>query len=96
MTGDMITAEQALAMGLVNKVVAPNELINEVKALAKKILSKGPVSVKMVKVCVNRGMQVDIDTGSAFESDAFGLCFASGETGEGMRAFIEKREPKFR
>jgi enoyl-CoA hydratase len=50
----------------------------------------------MVKVCVNRGMQVDIDTGSAFESDAFGLCFASGETGEGMRAFIEKREPKFR
>ena len=96
LTGDMINAEQALSMGLVNKVVAQDELINEVKALANKVLSRGPLSVKMVKECVNRGMQVDIDTGSAFESDAFGLCFASGETSEGMKAFIEKREPKFK
>ena len=96
LTGDMITADTALAWGLVNKVVAPETLMDEAKALAQKILSKGPVSVKMVKACVNRGLQTDIDTAGVIEADAFGLCFASGETREGMTAFLEKREAKFK
>jgi enoyl-CoA hydratase len=95
-TGDMITAEVALSWGLINSVVAPENLMDEAKSLAQKILSKGPVSIKMVKACINRGMQVDIDTAAAIEADAFGLCFASGETREGMTAFLEKREAKFR
>jgi enoyl-CoA hydratase len=95
LTGDMIDAQTALSYGLLNKVVSPESLMDEAKKLAGKILSKGPVSVKMVKACVNRGMQTDIDTAGAIESDAFGLCFASGQTGEGMSAFLEKRAPKF-
>jgi len=96
LTGDMIDAQTALDYGLINKVVAPESLMDEAKKLAQKVLSKGPVSVRMIKACVNRGMQTDIDTAGAFESDAFGLCFASGETKEGMSAFLEKREAKFR
>ncbi len=96
LTGDMIKAQEALTLGLVNKVVVPEELMKEAEKLAKQIISKGPVAVKMIKSCVNRGFQTDIDTASAFESDAFGLCFASGETKEGMSAFLEKREAKFR
>lgn len=96
LTGDMIKAEEALKYGLVNRVVPAEELMNEAKKLAQKILSKGPVSIRMVKECVNRGMQTDIDTACAFETDAFGLCFASGEQKEGMGAFLEKREAKFK
>lgn len=96
LTGDMITAEEALQLGLATKVVAPEELMDTAKKIALKILSKGPIAIKMVKACVNRGLQADLDTASAFESNAFGLCFASGETKEGMTAFLEKREAKFR
>jgi enoyl-CoA hydratase len=95
-TGDMVTADEAYRIGLVNCVVPPESLMDEARAMAQKILTKGPLSVKMVKVCVNRGMQTDIDTGAAIEADAFGLCFASGETLEGMTAFLEKREAKFK
>ena len=96
LTGDMIKADEALQFGLVNKVVPVESLMEEARSLAQKILSKGPLSIKMVKMCVNRGMQTDIDTGAAIEADVFGLCFASGETNEGMTAFLEKREAKFR
>ncbi|HHS13500.1 MAG TPA: crotonase [bacterium] len=95
-TGEVIDAHAALAYGLVNRITEPEDLMDEAKSLAAKIIAKGPVSVRMVKACVNRGMQADIDTGGAFESDAFGLCFASGETRTGMSAFLEKREPDFR
>ena len=96
LTGDMIKADEAYRIGLVNRVVPPESLMDEARKLAEIILTKGPVSIKMVKACVNRGMQTDIDTAAAFEADAFGLCFASGETKEGMSAFLEKREAKFR
>lgn len=95
LTADMIKADAALSFGLVNKVIEPENLMDEAKEMANKILSKGPISIKMVKACVHRGMQTDIDTGGAIEADAFGLCFASGETKEGMTAFLEKREAKF-
>ena len=96
LTGDMIKADEAYRIGLVNRVVTPESLMDEARKIAETILTKGPVSIKMVKACVNRGMQTDIDTAAAFEADAFGLCFASGETKEGMTAFLEKREAKFR
>jgi len=96
LTGDLIPADEAFRIGLVNRVVPPETLMDESEALAKKILTKGSVAIKMVKACVNRGMQTDIDTAAAFEASAFGLCFASGETREGMSAFLEKREAKFK
>jgi len=95
LTGDMITADEALRIGLVNRVVPSETLMDAVHELAGKILKKGPIAVRMVKACVNRGIEADLDTASAIEADAFGLCFASGQTREGMTAFLEKRPPRF-
>ncbi len=95
-TADIIDADTALGIGLVNRVVAPETLFDEVIKLAAQIQQKGPLAVRLVKSCVNRAMDADMETGSAFEAEAFGLCFASGETREGMSAFLEKREAKFK
>jgi enoyl-CoA hydratase len=94
-SGDMIRADEAVRIGLANRVVPPESLMEEVKKLAATILSKGPLAIKMVKDCVNRGMQTDIDKAGDIEVEAFGKCFQSGETREGMTAFLDKREPKF-
>ena len=94
-TGDLIDAAEALSIGLINRVVTPEALMEEAEKLAQTILKKGPLSVRLVKTCVNRGLQADIDTAGEIEAQAFGHCFASGQTGEGMNAFLEKREPKF-
>jgi len=94
-TGNMINAEEANRIGLVNQVVSPEILMDEVNKFAQTILKKGPLSIKLVKDCVSRGMQTDIDAAGALEVDAFGKCFESGETREGMTAFLEKREAKF-
>ena len=63
--------------------------------VAAVIGAKGPLAIRWVKTCVDRGVQMDIESGSAIEAEAFGACFASGETGEGMTAFLEKRKPQF-
>jgi enoyl-CoA hydratase len=96
MTGDIIDAQTARDIGLVNKVVAGEQLMDTVMALAEKINSKGPVAISLVKAVVHKGLQVDLASGGAMESDAFGLCFASGQAPEGMAAFLEKRKPKWR
>lgn len=95
-TGEIIDAETALSIGLVNRVVTPDALMDSAETLAQTILKKGPVSVRLVKTCVNRGLQTDIDTAGEIEAHAFGHCFASGQTREGMSAFLEKREPNFK
>ena len=95
LTGDLIDAETARSIGLANRVVAPENLMAEAESLAQKILKKGPLSVRLVKTAVNRGLQADIDTAGEIESQSFGLCFASGQTREGMSAFLEKRDPNF-
>ncbi len=95
MTGDIIDAQAARDIGLVNQVVAAEQLMDAVMALAEKINAKGPVAVSLVKSVVHKGLQVDLSSGSAMESDAFGLCFASGQAPEGMAAFLEKRKPNW-
>jgi len=94
-TADMIDAQTALQWGLITRIVAPDILLDEAKKLAQKILAKGPTAIKLAKSAINYGLQADMDTASAFESHAFSLCFATEEPAEGMRAFIEKRPPKF-
>jgi len=94
-TGRMIRADEAKAIGLANKVVAPEALMEEVMGLAQEIASKGQVSVRMAKTAINRGMDVDINSALTIEADAFGLCFASSDQKEGMAAFVEKRKPEF-
>jgi enoyl-CoA hydratase len=94
-TADAIDAKEALRIGLVNSVVEPEELMDFVRKIAKRILSKGQVAVRLSKVAANEGMQTDIDRGMTIEADVFGLCFATADQKEGMTAFVEKRKPQF-
>jgi len=94
-TADIIDAQEALRVGLVNQVVQPEELLNTAKAIAKRIVSKAQVAVRLSKVAANEGMQVDIDRAMTIEADAFGLCFATADQKEGMTAFVEKRKANF-
>ncbi len=94
LTGEMIGAEEALRIGLVQKVVGPDQLLAAVRELAKIIASKGPQAVRLVKQVARRGLLMDFEAGCALESETFGSLF-EGEAAEGMRAFLEKRAPKW-
>jgi enoyl-CoA hydratase len=90
----MLTAEEALRIGLVQKVVEPEQLMPEVMEIAKKIASKGPKAVRLVKRVARQGLLSDFDKGCSLEIKEFGSLFGNEGT-EGMRAFLEKREPKW-
>ncbi|MDR3588640.1 MAG: short-chain-enoyl-CoA hydratase [Negativicutes bacterium] len=94
-TGDMIDAAEAYRIGLANKVVAPEALLDTAKALAKKIMSRAPLAVQICKAAVNEGLDMDLESGVAYEAEVFGLCFATADQKEGMAAFVEKRKPNF-
>lgn len=94
-TATAIKADEAYRIGLVNKVVEPEQLIEEAYAMAEKIIANSSTAVKYSKEAINKGIETDIDTGIAFEANIFGLCFASEDQKEGMAAFTEKRHPKF-
>ena len=94
MTGDMIKADEALRIGLVQKLVVHDELMNETINIAKKIMSKGPRAVQLVKEVSRKGYETDFDNGSRLEAMNFGTLFEK-EAAEGMTAFLEKREPKW-
>lgn len=93
-TADIIGAEDALRVGLVNRVVGKDELLDTAKNIANKIANNAPIAVKLCKSAINRGMQCDIDTGIAFEAEVFGECFSTEDQKEGMTAFLEKRKGK--
>lgn len=91
----MVKADEALRIGLVNKVVPLESLMEEAKAMANTIMANAPIAVKLCKDAINRGMQVDIDTAIEIEADDFGKCFATEDQKEGMTAFIDKRAKNF-
>ncbi len=90
-TGKMINAEEAFRLGLVDKVVEPEALLDEAKALANTIANNAPIAVKLCKVAINKGLQTDIDTALSFESEVFGACFSTEDQKEGMGAFLNKQ-----
>ena len=94
-TGDLIDANEAYRIGLVNKVTASSELMASARALAGKIISRAGIAVKLSKAAVNEGMNMDIKSGIAYEAEVFGLCFATKDQKEGMTAFVEKRNARF-
>lgn len=94
-SGDFIKAEEALRIGLVNKVVPIDQLIIEAKKMAKKFATRGAVALYLAKSCVNEGLKMDLEAGLQYEHKCFGLLFATEDQKEGMKAFIEKRSPKF-
>jgi len=95
LTGEMIDAQEALRLGLVNRVVAQENLLEEVRLIAARIASKGRYAVRLCKVAVNNGLEMSLNQGCAYETELFGHCFATQDQKEGMAAFLEKRKPIF-
>ncbi len=94
-TGDRISAEEALRIGLVNKIVAPEELMDTVTAMANRILTSAPVAIRYAKRCINENYDLSADEAIALENKYFAQCFATADQKEGMTAFLEKRKPTF-
>lgn len=95
-TTDILNAEEAERIGLVNKVVPPEELVESAMSLAKKIVTKGPIAVKLAKSAINKGTEMDLDAGLAYEVESVSLTFSTEDSKEGMTAFTERRKPEFK
>lgn len=95
-TADNISAEEAYRIGLVNHVYPAAELMPQAKKMASRIAARAPMAVGYAKFAIGKGLQVDIDTAMSIESDMFGLCCATEDKNEGLRAFVEKRKPQFK
>jgi enoyl-CoA hydratase len=95
-TGDTVTADEALRIGLVNKVVPREKLMDEAMALANKLAAKPKVALALIKQCVDNGVNMDLASGLALERNSFVIAYASDDGREGVSAFIEKRKPTFK
>ncbi len=96
MTGRLITAEEALRINLVNKVVPDDRLMEEAMEMARLMTRHSPVALGIAKYAVQNAADADLQTGRAIENACFSLVFASEDRTEGMKAFLEKRKPKYR
>ena len=95
LTGRRVPAGEALSWGIVSRVVSDAELLPTALQLAQDVVSCGPLAVQVTKRLMHQGLQTDIHTGLALEQHAFGVIFSSDSQKEGMRAFLEKRPPRF-
>ena len=95
LTGRIFDAEEALRIGLVTRLVPPDELTKAVMETAWQILSKGPLAVRLAKLAVQTGFETDLKTGLVIERLAQAVLFTSEDKREGTSAFLEKREPEF-
>ncbi|HPD60532.1 MAG TPA: enoyl-CoA hydratase-related protein [Thermodesulfobacteriota bacterium] len=94
-TGQMIGAQEAKLLGIVNKVFPAVDLLAETKKVALSIASKGAWSLRLAKSAIETGYDIDLKSGCSIEGDSFGLCFSHPDQKEGMTAFLEKRKPTF-
>jgi enoyl-CoA hydratase len=95
-TGETISAEEALCIGLVNKVVERKLLASEAETLAESLASKAPIALRHVKEAVNKGLDLTLDQGLHLEADLYFLLHTTADRTEGIRAFQEKRLPGFK
>jgi enoyl-CoA hydratase/carnithine racemase len=96
LSGEMITAQEAYRIGLVNEVVALSELIPRAEAIARQIIANAPLAVQYILEAVNRGMEMPLGEGLYVEAALFGVVCASEDKNEGTKAFLEKRPPQFK
>lgn len=96
LTGEMITAEEALRIGLVNHVYEPAELLPAAEAIAKRIIANAPVAVKFTMEAIERGMEMPQEEGLFLEATLFGLACATEDMKEGTKAFLQKRAAQFK
>ncbi len=96
LTGDMINADEAYRIGLVNHVYAADELMNEAIKLAEKIASKGQIAIRMALKAVLATKEMSQNEGQKYEAGLFAVCIGSEDFKEGTTAFLEKRKPEFK
>ena len=96
MTGELITAQEAYRIGLVNKVVPSEDLLSEARSFARRINKNGPLAVRAVKEAVNKGLQMPLNESFRFETLLLSKLRESEDAWEGPRAFAEKREPVYK
>ena len=96
LTGKMITAQEAYQMGIVNRVFPPASLMEETKKVALQIAANGAVGLRLAKMAMDAGFNMDLTEACSLESYAFSLGFTTEDQKEGMTAFIEKRKPNFK
>jgi enoyl-CoA hydratase len=96
LTGEMISAEEALRIGLVNHVYEPAELLPAAETLARKIIANAPLAVKFTMEAIERGVEMPQEEGQFLEATLFGISAATDDMREGTRAFLEKRPAQFR
>ncbi len=96
LTGDLIMAQEAHRLGLVNQVVPQDQVLKTAKDLARKIAAKGAVAVRHALEAIERGCERSLDEGLALEAEAFGKVAATQDAKEGVSAFLEKRQPQFK
>jgi enoyl-CoA hydratase len=96
LTGDPVSAQEALAMGLVNRVAEPDRLLDAARSLAARILRNGPLAVALTIQSVNRGCEMPLAEALDWEVSQYALSCATDDVREGTRAFLEKRAPRFR
>jgi enoyl-CoA hydratase len=96
LSGEMVTAQEAYRIGLVNEVVPLGELLPRAEALAAKIMANGPLACRYVMEAVNKGMEMTLQEGLFLEASLFGLCCSTEDKNEGTKAFLEKRAAQFK
>ncbi len=96
LTGRTVKADEALQIGLVNRVVPADRLLDEAENLLRTILRMGPLAISLCIEAVDRAMDMSVDDGMTLEANHFGLASATADMREGMAAFLEKRPPEFR
>ena len=95
-TGQRIGAEEALRIGLVNRICEPKDLLDECRKMAALICETGPIAIEQAKYAINYGLETDIHTGLAIESNAYWVCIPTEDRLEGLAAFKEKRKPIYK
>ena len=95
-TGKMISAQEAFQLGIVNRVFPLATLLEETKKVAVQVAGNGPVGVRLAKMVVNKGFNMDLTEACSLESYAFGISFSTEDQKEGMKAFLEKRKPNYK
>ena len=95
MTGEMIDAQEAFRIGLVNRVVAPDQLLPAATAMIQQMLMNAPLGIAACIDVLDRGLEMPLDDALALEATQFGVLIATSDTAEGTKAFLEKRSPRF-
>lgn len=95
-TAKRVNAAEALSIGLVNRVCAPEALLDTCQQLAEKICENAPIAIEQAKYAINYGMETDLSTGLSIESNAYWVCIPTEDRLEGLAAFREKRNPEFK